>query len=268
MKSMMSSLLTFIVINLLIGSAVPVIDNAAHVGGLLAGLLLGAVITQFAITGAHLEEVFPKIAAVGVIVIGFAFAGVQHLYRDRILAEQALFALDQGNTQYALERARQAVAKDPKSPLAHVALGEVFWKKGQYADAASEYRAAHDLDPKDPEIAGRLGAAYVATARWKEAEPVLRQAVNADPNDATNLQNLGIALAADNQPDEALQFLRQAVQKNPQSAKAKYALGSVLLDQHQYPEAMGRLRDAVRLDPNNAEYKKTLDQATAAAAEK
>ena len=51
MKSMMSSLLTFIVINLLIGSAVPVIDNAAHVGGLLAGLLLGAVITQVAIYG-------------------------------------------------------------------------------------------------------------------------------------------------------------------------------------------------------------------------
>jgi rhomboid protease GluP len=268
MKSMMSSLLMFIVINLLIGSAVPVIDNAAHVGGLLAGLLLGAVITHFAVSGEHLDEVFPKIAAVGAIVIGFAFAGVQHLHRQRILPEQALFALQQGNTQYAIDRAKQALAKDPKSALAHMALGEAYWAKNQYADAAKQYRAAYDLDPQDADIAGELGAAYVATSQWKEAEPILRQAVNADPNNAVNLQNLGITLAAENRSDEALTFLRQAVSKNPQSAKANYALGSVLLGQRKYQEALGPLNEAVRRDPKNPEYKKTLEEASAQAVAK
>ena len=86
MKAMMRSLLTFIFINLLIGSAVPMIDNAAHVGGLLAGLLLGAIVTHFAISGGDLSQLFPKVAAVSALLIGVAFAGVQHLHRDRILA--------------------------------------------------------------------------------------------------------------------------------------------------------------------------------------
>jgi rhomboid protease GluP len=268
MRSMMSSLLTFIVINLLIGSAVPVIDNAAHVGGLLAGLLLGAVITHFAITGDHLEEVFPKIAAVGLIAIGFAFAGVQHLHRDRVLPAQAFFALEQGNTQYAMDRAKQAVAKDPKSVLAHMALGGAYWARGQYNDAANEYRTAYDLNSSDPYVAGQLGAAYVATAQWKEAEPMLRQAVKANPNDAVSLQNLGITLAAQDRPQEALPFLNEAVLKNPNSASAQYALGTALLDRQEYRQALGPLSEAVRLDPKNAEYKRTLDGASAQAAAK
>jgi membrane associated rhomboid family serine protease/Flp pilus assembly protein TadD len=265
MKSMLGSLLTFIVINLLIGSAVPMIDNAAHVGGLLSGLALGAIITQFAMTGGNLKELFPKVAAVSAIMIGFAFAGVQHLYRDRILPDQAFLALQQGNPQLALDRAKQAVAKNPNNAVAHMALGEAYWTKGQYADATKEYRAAHDLEPNDADIAAELGAAYVATGQWNEAEPILRQAIKADPNDAVSLQNLGITLAAENRPDEALTFLRQAVSKAPQSAKANYALGSVLLDQNQYQEALGPLGNAAKLDPKNAAYKKTFDEASAQA---
>ena len=268
MKAMMRSLLTFIVINLAIGSVVPVIDNAAHVGGLLAGLLLGAIITHFAITGDHLNEVFPKIAAVGVIVIGCAFAGVQHVHRDDILPAQAFFELERGNTQYAMDRAKLAVAKDPKNVLAHMALGEAYFTKGQYADAASEYRIAYNLNPNDADVAGQLGAAYVATAQWKEAEPVLRQAVKADRNDAVSLQNLGMTLAVEGRSKEAVPLLQEAISKNPRSASARYALGSVLLDMHEYKEALGPLSEAVGLDPKNAEYKKTLDEASAQAAAK
>jgi rhomboid protease GluP len=263
MKAMMRSLLTFIVINLLIGSAVPLIDNSAHVGGLLAGLALGAVITQLSMAGHDVNSLFPKVAAVSAVLIGFAFAGVQHLHHDRLLAEQALLQMEQGNPQTAMERARQAVAKNPKNALAHVALGEAYWGTRQYADAAREYRAAYDLDPENADIAAQLGMAYVATSQWKEAETALRQALKGDPNDATILQNLGIALAAQSRYDEALTFLRQAVAKNPQSAKTNYALGSVLLEQHNFQEALGPLGQAVKLDPQNAQYKKTLEDASA-----
>jgi membrane associated rhomboid family serine protease/Flp pilus assembly protein TadD len=268
LKSMLRSLLTFIVINLLIGAAVPIIDNSAHVGGLFAGLLLGAIITHFAITGDDMNEVFPKIAAVTAILIGSAFAGVQHLHRDRILPEQSSLALQQGNTQYALERAKEAVARNPKNALAHIALGDVYWTKNQFPDAAKEYRAAYDLEPNDAQIAGVLGSAYVASAQWKEAEPVLRQALKADPHDAANLQNLGISLAAQGRPKEALPFLQEAVLKNPKSASARYDLASALLDLHEYKEALDPLREAVRLDPKNEDYKKTLESATAQASGK
>jgi rhomboid protease GluP len=265
MKAMMRSLVTFIVINLLIGSAIPVIDNSAHVGGLLAGLALGAVITQLSMAGSDLQTLFPKVAATAAVLIGFAFAGVQHLHRDRLHAQRAVLALQQGDFKAAIEGANQVVARDPKNILAHLTLGEAYWAQRQYAEATKEYRAAYDLDPNDADIAAQLGNAYVATAQWKEAESVLHQALKSHPNDATLLQNLGIALAAQNREEEALTYLRQAVANYPGSAKANYALGSVLLDQRKFQEALGPLQQAVKLDPQNTEFKKTLDVASAQA---
>jgi len=42
-KGVTSSTLKFTALNLLIGAGIPFIDNAGHVGGLLAGILLGAI---------------------------------------------------------------------------------------------------------------------------------------------------------------------------------------------------------------------------------
>ena len=44
LKSTMKSLLSFAGYNLFFGAVVPVIDNSAHIGGLVAGLALGAVL--------------------------------------------------------------------------------------------------------------------------------------------------------------------------------------------------------------------------------
>ena len=263
MKAMMRNLVMIIVVNLLIGAAVPMIDNSAHVGGLLMGLLLGFVITYFAVTVDEVQQVFPKVAAVAAIAIATGFVSVQHLYHDRIIAAQAYMALKNGDIQTATERAKIAIAKNPKDVNAHAILAEAYFTNKQYPDAVREYQAAYALDPKDPDLAGQLGAAYLATSQFAEAEQTLRQALQADPDDAINNTNLGIALAGLNRPDDALIFLRKGLSKNPKSAKAQYALGSVLIDKHQYRDALGPLGEAVRLDPNNAGYKKTMDDVSA-----
>ena len=268
MKAMMRNLVMIIVINLLIGAAVPMIDNAAHVGGLLMGLLLGFVITHFAHTVDEVQQVFPKVAAIAAIAIATGFVSVQHLYHDQIVVANAYMALQKGDLNAAMNQAKLAITKNPSDPDAHSVLAEAYFKKQEYADAVREYQTAYALNPKDAQLAGELGAAYLATGNFAEAEPLLRKAVQADTQDAISNTNLGIALAGLNRPDEALTFLRKGLSKNPKSAKAQYALGSVLADKQQYREALGPLSEAVKLDPNNADYKKTLANVSAMAEQK
>lgn len=70
MKAMLRSIGMFIVINLIIGASLPFIDNSAHMGGLLAGFLLGHVFVQMAQAG---EDSVMKVALISTIllVIGF-----------------------------------------------------------------------------------------------------------------------------------------------------------------------------------------------------
>jgi rhomboid protease GluP len=258
MKAMMRNLVMIIVINLLIGAAVPMIDNAAHIGGLFMGLLLGFIITHFALMADDVQQVFPKVAAVAALAIATGFVSVQHLYHDKIVVANAYMALQKGDLNTAMAKASQALARDPKDADAHAVLAETYFRKQQFADAVREYQAADALSPKDPKLAGDLGAAYLATGKFAEAEQSLRQALQANPDDAINNTNLGIALAGLNRLDDALIYLRKGITRDPKSAKAQYALGSVLIDKHQYREALGPLGEAVKLDPQNDGYKKTF----------
>lgn len=55
MKSTLKSLLSFAGYNLVFGTIIPGIDNSAHIGGLITGLLLGAVLAPH-LTSAHDER--------------------------------------------------------------------------------------------------------------------------------------------------------------------------------------------------------------------
>ena len=261
MSSMLRNIGTVIVINLIIGASIPVIDNAAHVGGLIAGLILGAVFVELVVHGAENEPALWKVTAASAIVLFAGFAAARQLRYPEMLSRASLYALTSGKQQLAFERAQQAIKLRPNDPLSHVALGEVYLHQGKYPDAAKEYEIAHQLDPGDGDIAARLGTAYASSANWQAAEPVLRQAVKADPNNAEALTDLGVTLAATNRPEEGLEQIRKALQIDPKLARAHYALGTILSGQGKYQDALPALREAVKLNPADEDYRKALSAA-------
>ena len=80
--------------------------------------------------------------------------------------------------------AREAVAGSPRSPLAHLCLGQVRQRAGNDFGALAEYRAALALGPA--EVAHNdMAVIAMKQARWTEAGRELREELVLNPSFAT-----------------------------------------------------------------------------------
>src|SRR5208282_830517 len=85
-------------------------------------------------------------------------------------------------------QARQAEVRQ------HVARGAELAKKGQYAEAEQEYRAALLFDPHNGDLYDSLGYVLDQQKKWDDAAAADREAVRLNPNDDMAHNNLGVAL--------------------------------------------------------------------------
>jgi len=137
-----------------------------------------------------------------------ALAGLSHVdslyYRD--------LDSDPARLQRAEEFARRAVAIDPDLPEGHVALGQTYALRYDYAAAVSQ----------------------------------LREAVRLEPDNSLAWDLLSWALGYEQPPDapEAEKAAREAIRLQPNSAASQYHLGRALLFQARYAEAAGAFRHA------------------------
>jgi len=260
MSSMLRSIGMFIVINLLIGASIPFIDNSAHVGGLLVGLILGEILVRLA-PDAEVDSSLLKVVAASVILLVAGFMVIQRERLPATYADSAFHAIEDGNLTLAYQKAQQAVASHPNDAESYVALGEVYLQQKKYPEALSAYQVAHKLAPNDESITGRLGHVYARLSDWKNAEPLLREALKGDAKDPDALIDLAVTLDATNRAPEALESVHKALQLEPNSARGQFVLGTILADQANYRDAIHPLSEAVRLDPNNADYRKALQTA-------
>jgi tetratricopeptide (TPR) repeat protein len=147
-----------------------------------------AELARAALEGSRAEpRFFVAFTAVAAVVLAAITAGYEGAFRDR-----RAFA-------------RAAVAASPHSPLAHVALGEVYQRDGADDRALAEYRAALDLAPA--EVAhNNIAVIHMRAGSWPEAERELRAEIAIDPRYPVAYANLARVLrhlGRDAEADEA-----------------------------------------------------------------
>jgi tetratricopeptide (TPR) repeat protein len=142
-------------------------------------------------------------------------------------------------------QARQAEVRQ------HVARGAQLAKKGQYAEAEQEYRAALLLDSQNADI--YTGLAYVLgqEKKWDNTVSAAREALRLDPNDDMAHNNLGVALGYKGDVDGKIAEYREALRLNPSNDVAHYNLGVALGEKSDWDGAITEYREALRLNPNN-----------------
>jgi tetratricopeptide (TPR) repeat protein len=132
----------------------------------------------------------------------------------------------------------------------HAARGVELAKKGQYAGAEQEFRAALLFDPHNADLYDSLANVLGQQQKWDDAESAAREAVRLNPNDDEAHFNLGLALGFKGDVDGEIAECREALRLNPDNDSARVNLGVALGNKGDVDGEIAEYREALRLNPN------------------
>jgi membrane associated rhomboid family serine protease/Flp pilus assembly protein TadD len=233
-KGTLSSLLFFAGFNLFFGSVFPGIDNGCHVGGLVSGLMLGAMIALFA-PGHNQPARRAGILLFMVLLLGGSAVAVQR-WRGGLQLRSALAA--ERNVDRTIGELQKKVQQNPQDASAHYSLAHAYFTKGQFSEGEGELKRVLDLQPQNTKARVDLGAVYLRQQQPKEAQEEFAKLVAQDPNDANAHMGLGMALAGQNDHATAINEFQTTLRLAPQAEDVYYRLGLSQVQLKQYDNAI------------------------------
>jgi rhomboid protease GluP len=242
-KGMLGSLLVFAGYNLVYGFLQPGIDNAAHIGGLAAGLVMGLLLIRRP-KSRHLL----LLAATALLVTGVLVA---HRCRYAVHLERGRIALLSGKPDAAIAELTTAVHENPRFADSHFLLGDAYMRSSQFTEAEACFRRALTLQPDSSEFRIQLGLALAAQGRTQEARELFLELVRHEPRNPNALIGLGLISMKSGNYESALEAFRRAVQLAPYFVQAQYDRGLAAMKLQRYGEAIDAFSHCVQLEPNN-----------------
>jgi rhomboid protease GluP len=176
--------LPFIALNLYLGFSHPQIDNYAHVGGLLAGMLLSALMNPADdpfLPGLDARHRFTwsnfamQLASIAVLTYGVG-SGVRNYWPQRELHRAEAFfrdgthRLQEGKFDQAVAEFGRAIAISPREPRFHLSLGAAYFSLGETEKAIAEYEQSLRAKPDAPETHVNLAMAWKRLGMKKAAD--------------------------------------------------------------------------------------------------
>ena len=191
----LKSLGIFIFYNLLYGVSGRV-DNSAHIGGLVAGLILGAAIPpmvgvsagpQYIPVGSpdlgreadesRANRVAFTVATVSAVVLIFGFAAL-HAKRAAVARYgSAVKLIKAGKPDQAVAQLQESVKLDPDASLAEAMLGELQLQLENPDAAVAPLEAAAKIEPHSYGVQHNLALAYLGAGRPSDAIPLANSSI-------------------------------------------------------------------------------------------
>jgi len=223
-RKLLGYVVRFAFINLIFGLQAH-IDNMAHLGGLVSGLLMGFFLAR---TFNLAPEERP---ARRTIIFAISAVALLALFVPVVRAGQ--YAVEFGKGETALEH------HDPRAAIPHL----------------QKYVAAR---PGDAYGSRLLQSALQQVHRLDEAIPQFERALALDPNNAYIQVNLAKLYASQNDTGKALELFKKGMPRAEPDALASYWYASALKDAGSLTEAETNVRRSIELDPKNADAHELL----------
>lgn len=256
-KSTLSSLLFFAGFSLFLGKVVPGIDNACHVGGLVSGLILGALI---AVAAPEHDKPVQRAGILLFVVVLLAGSAVGvHRWRGAGMRFGMMDA--QRNIDRMIGELQKKVQQNPQDPSAHYALAHAYFTKGQFPEGENELKRVLDLQPQNARARMDLGAIYLRQNQPKEAQEEFARLVTQDPKNVNAHIGLGMALADQNNHEDAIKEYQTGLSLDPQARDVYYRMGISQVQLKKYDDAIASYQKELERSGDDAELEDALADA-------
>jgi rhomboid protease GluP len=231
------SVLAFAGYNLVLGGISSSTDNAAHLGGLATGALLGALI---ALIAPHRQAFLVRIVVVligsGAVLGGWYWLENARGYEIRVIKANELIGRNQ--SAQAITQLQKIIEHKPKLVSAHFALAHAYFSLQQFSQAETELKRVLELQPQDEWASYELGMTYLSQRRTADAKKVFSERLRGSPNDTQARFGLGLAFSDDGNYKSALEEFNRVLSVDPEAEGASYEIGVVSLKLKQYDDAI------------------------------
>jgi len=235
-RGTLRSLVFFVGFNVLFGSMFPGIDNAAHFGGLISGLILGALIARVA---PQHDNPLRRASILGIVALAVAAGalGVQHWRGAPFRIGRALESLSESPDR-AIAQLRTVVRQEPNSVHAHFALGQAYFNANNFPQAEAEFTRVIELQPQHTAARFNLGMVYLNEKRPGDAKTTFTQMLSQNANDADAHYGIGLALADEEKYQAAIEEFKTALRLAPRGSGVYYELGQCYARLGMYDDAI------------------------------
>jgi tetratricopeptide (TPR) repeat protein len=160
----------------------------------------------------------------------------------------ARMLLRQDFAPVAEEYARKAVELNPKLPLAHQLLGELYLYQSKVDEAITEFRKELEVNPGDAAAYYKLADAYSRVQKFDNAERLLQRSVWLDPTSTGPYVLLGKVLQKKGETQLAVRALQRALAMDPNNPIPHHLLGQAYRDLGKNEDAERELKIAGQLE--------------------
>jgi len=257
-KGTLASLLSFAAFSLFFSSVFPGIDNACHIGGLIGGLILGALIAVIA------PDENKPLRRVGVLLfmtllVAGSAVGIQRWRGSSLRYRQ--YIVTQDSIDRMIGELQKKVQQNPQDASAHYALAHAYFNQGQVLEGESELKRVLELQPQNAKALMDLGAAYLNQEQPKEAQQEFARLAALEPDNAAAHAGLGMALANQQNHEAAVVEYKTALRLEPRAGGVYYRMGVSQAQLKQYDDAISSFSKERDLNGDDAELETVLADA-------
>ena len=184
LRTMGTSIIGLLIINLIFGFTMPGIDNAGHIGGLIGGFLAAAVVrlpNKKRMLQQALTSFIVILGCVGLLYIGYNNQNIEN--EDLYLASLAQEYANKGKQEKAKMLLTKALNRNEDLPTVHFVLGNFEVENKEYRQAQQYYLKALELNPDFHEAHYNIALTYLQEGDITRAKEHVESALDVKPDE-------------------------------------------------------------------------------------